>query len=315
VSAIEVHDLHKSYGDHVALRGIDFEVQAGEVVGFLGPNGAGKTTAMRILTGYISPSAGGARIEGHDVLSDAIEARRCIGYLPESAPIYRDMLVHDFLNYVGQIRGLGTADRARALDKVAAECGIMDRLHQRIDSLSKGYRQRVGLAQALIHEPSILILDEPTTGLDPNQIVDIRNLIREVGRQKTVLLSTHILSEVQATCDRVVIINQGSLVANGPVDDVTAQEQGGILVRVTFAPGKVAPKPESVQKAIGRITGVQRVTLCEAANPRHHAFEVLAAKDVRQELFAVATAEGLNLVELARAQSNLEEVFRRLTQA
>ena len=315
MSAIEVHDLHKSYGDHVALRGISFKIQPGEVVGFLGPNGAGKTTAMRILTGYISASAGGARVDGHDVLGDGIEARRCIGYLPESAPIYGDMQVKDFLNYVGQIRSLGTAERARGLHRVAMQCGITDRLDQRIDTLSKGYRQRVGLAQALIHEPSILILDEPTTGLDPNQIVDIRNLIREVGRHKTVLLSTHILSEVQATCDRVVIIHQGSLVADGPVDDVTTQQQGGILVRVTFAPGSVAPQAKTVKSAVARIPGVQRVTPCEAPDPEHHAFEVLAAVDVRQALFTLATEEGLALVELARAQSNLEEVFRRLTRA
>jgi len=313
VSAIEVHDLHKSYGDQLALRGISFSIRRGEVVGFLGPNGAGKTTAMRILTGYLSPTAGHASIEGNDVLGSPIQARESIGYLPESAPIYRDMRVYDFLNYIGRVRGLGTAERARGIDRVALQCGLTDHLRQRIDALSKGYRQRVGLAQALIHEPSILILDEPTTGLDPNQIVDIRNLIREVGRHKTVLLSTHILTEVQATCDRVVIINQGSLVADGPVDEVTTQEQGGILVQVIFAPGKVAPKPEVVQQAISRISGVQRVSPSQAPDPSHHAFEVLAVKDVREELFSVANDQGLKLVELARSQSNLEEVFRRLT--
>jgi ABC-2 type transport system ATP-binding protein len=315
VSAIEVQDLYKSYGDHVALRGINFQVKAGEIVGFLGPNGAGKTTAMRILTGYFAASSGAARIAGHDVLSHPIQTRRQIGYLPESAPIYGDMRIRDFLDYIGQVRAMGTAERARGIDRVAQQCGLTQRLGQRIDSLSKGYRQRVGLAQALIHEPSILILDEPTTGLDPNQIVDIRNLIREVGRSKTVLLSTHILSEVQATCDRVVIINQGAIVADGPVDAVTTQEQGGILVKVIFAPGKVAPKTALVEQAIGRIRGVQRVSACEAPNARHHAFEVLAKRDVRQALFAVANEQGLELVELAQAQSNLEEVFRRLTQS
>jgi len=315
VSAIEVQDLHKSYGDHIALRGISFQVKAGEVVGFLGPNGAGKTTAMRILTGYLSASAGNAIIEGHDVLDEPIEAKRQIGYLPESAPIYGDMRVRDFLNYVGQVRGMGTAERARGIDRVALQCGLTDRLSQRIDSLSKGYRQRVGLAQALIHEPSILILDEPTTGLDPNQIVDIRNLIREVGRHKTVLLSTHILSEVQATCDRVVIINQGSLVADGPVDEVTTQEQGGILVRATFAPGKVAPMADVIEQKVGEVIGVQRVTPFQTPDPSHHGFEVLANRDVRQALFSLANEEGVILLELSKAQSNLEEVFRRLTQA
>ncbi len=315
MSAIQVHDLHKTYGSHVALRGISFEIDPGEVVGFLGPNGAGKTTAMRILTGYLSSTAGHASIEGHDVLTSPIEARKRIGYLPENAPIYLDMQVHGFLDYIGRIRGLGRAERARGIDRVALQCGIADRLGQQVGQLSKGYRQRVGLAQALIHEPSILILDEPTTGLDPNQIVEIRNLIREIGRHKTVLLSTHILSEVQATCDRVIIVNHGEIVADGPVDDVTTQHQGGILVQVTFAPGTVAARSDTLHTAIRRVHGVQRVSPIEAANPTHHAFEVLAVTDVRRDLFEVAIDNGVVLLELARAQSNLEEIFRRLTQA
>lgn len=315
MSAIQVHDLHKSYGNHVALRGIHFKINHGEVVGFLGPNGAGKTTAMRILTGYLSPSAGHTKVEGHDVLEDPIAAQSCIGYLPENAPIYRDMMVHAFLDYVARVRGLGRAERARGIDRVAHQCGIADRLGQRVGELSKGYRQRVGLAQALIHAPSILILDEPTTGLDPNQIVEIRNLIRDIGREKTVLLSTHILSEVQATCDRVIIINQGNIVADGPVDDVTTQEQGGILVQVTLAPGSVAPSAARLQTEIRRLRGVQRVVSVEAADPNHHAFEVLAISDVRKDLFRLAVDNGVVLLDLSRAQSNLEEVFRRLTQS
>jgi len=315
MSAIQVQDLHKSYGSHVALRGISFGIEHGEVVGFLGPNGAGKTTAMRILTGYLSPSSGQTIVEGHNVLSEPIAARERIGYLPENAPIYADMQVHGFLNYVGEIRGLGRAERARGIDRVALQCGIADRLGQRVSELSKGYRQRVGLAQALIHEPSILILDEPTTGLDPNQIVEIRNLIRDIGRHKTVLLSTHILSEVQSTCDRVIIVNQGEIVADGPVDDVTTQQQGGILVQVTFAPGTVAPQAETLLRAVRLIHGVQRVSPMQASNTSHHAFEVLAVQDVRTALFQLAVDQGVILIELARAQSNLEEVFRRLTQA
>jgi ABC-2 type transport system ATP-binding protein len=314
MSAIQVHDVHKSYGSHVALRGISFEIDRGEVVGFLGPNGAGKTTAMRILTGFLSPSAGSTSIEGHDVLAEPVQARERIGYLPENAPVYPDMVVYSFLDYVARIRGLGRAERARGIDRVALQCGIADRLGQRVGQLSKGYRQRVGLAQALVHEPNILILDEPTTGLDPNQIVEIRNLIREIGRQKTVLLSTHILSEVQATCDRVIIINQGEIVADGPVDDVTTQQQGGILVKVTFAPGTVAPQAETLQTAIRRVGGVQRVTPMEAAEGYHHAFEVLAVSDVRKDLFQLAVDNGVVLLDLSRAQSDLEEIFRRLTQ-
>ena len=311
--AIEVVDLHKSYGAHLALKGIDFTVDEGEVVGFLGPNGAGKSTAMKIITGFIAPTAGTARVQGHDVLEEPIEARRHIGYLPENAPIYADMRVRDFLDYVGRIRGLGTAERARALERVADQCGIAPRMGQLVAELSKGYRQRVGLAQAMLHDPAILILDEPTTGLDPNQIVEIRNLIREIGRHKTVMLSTHILPEVQATCDRVLIVNRGMLVADGSTDDVTTREQGGQLVTVTYAPGKVAPRSEALLTALAALAGVERVKPLEDEDPTHYPFEVLASADVRGALFQVAVDQGLTLLELARERTNLEEVFRRLT--
>lgn len=314
MSAIQVRELHKSYGNHVALRGISFEVNEGEVVGFLGPNGAGKSTAMKIITGFLAPSGGSAAIQGHDVLLSPIEARGKIGYLPENAPIYPDMVVRDFLEYVGRVRGLGRAERATAIERVADQCGIPDRLGQRVGELSKGYRQRVGLAQALIHSPPILILDEPTTGLDPNQIVEIRNLIREIGRHKTVVLSTHILSEVQATCDRVVIINRGTLVADGATDEVTTRTRGGQLLQLTLAPGKVAPSAEAVAAALAHVSGVERVKAIEAATSEQYAFEVLASVDVRAELFRLAVDQGLVLLEMSREKSNLEEVFRRLTQ-
>jgi len=311
--AIAVQDLHKSYGSHVALRGIDFEVDHGEVVGFLGPNGAGKTTTMRILTGFMAPSAGTTQIEGHDVVAEPIKARTKIGYLPENAPIYPDMSVHGYLEYMGQIRGLGPSERVRSIERVALQCGISGRMGQKIAALSKGYRQRVGLAQALLHNPSILILDEPTTGLDPNQIVEIRNLIREIGRRKTVLLSTHILSEVQATCDRVLIINQGRIVADGRTDVVTANEQGGLLIQVTFAPGNVKPDRRGLTVALSKMEGVSELKRLEGESLEHFRFELLADKDLRQQLFQFANEQGLVLLELTRAQSNLEEVFRRLT--
>jgi ABC-2 type transport system ATP-binding protein len=313
MSAIEVVDLHKSYGAHVALRGISFAVDEGEVVGFLGPNGAGKSTAMKIITGFMAPSGGMARVMGHETLEHPIEARKNIGYLPENAPIYPDMRVRDFLTYIGRVRGLGTAERARAIERVADQCGIPDRLGQTIGTLSKGYRQRVGLAQSLLHEPRILILDEPTTGLDPNQIVDIRNLIREIGRRRTVILSTHILSEVQATCDRVVIINQGRLVADGATEAVTAATRGGQLLQVVLAPGKVDPGAEAVMAGLCGIEGVDSTRALEATDPSAYAFEVLASQDVRGEIFRFSVAQGLELLELAPERSNLEEVFRRLT--
>jgi ABC-2 type transport system ATP-binding protein len=311
--AIAVQDLHKSYGSHVALRGIDFEVDHGEVVGFLGPNGAGKTTTMRILTGFMAPTAGTTTIEGHDVVAEPIAARTRIGYLPENAPIYPDMSVHAYLEYMGQVRALGTAERARAIERVAVKTGITGRMAQKVGALSKGYRQRVGLAQAMLHDPSILVLDEPTTGLDPNQIVEIRNLIRDIGRRKTVLLSTHILSEVQATCDRVLIINQGRIVADGRTDVVTANEQGGYLVEVTFAPGTVNPNRRNLTVALSEISGVNQVKRLEGESLEHFRYEILADRDLRADLFHFAGQQGLVMLELARAQSNLEEVFRRLT--
>jgi len=313
MSAIEVTDLHKSYGSHVALRGISFTVSEGEVVGFLGPNGAGKSTAMKIITGYLSPSSGVARVMGHETLVDPIEARRSIGYLPENAPIYPDMRVRDYLDYIGRVRGLGTAERTRAIERVAEQCGIPDRLGQRVGALSKGYRQRVGLAQAMLHEPPILILDEPTTGLDPNQIVEIRNLIRDIGRKRTVILSTHILSEVQATCDRVVIINKGTLVADGTTDAVTARTRGGQLLQLLLTPGSVDPGAEAVLRAVQEIDGVASVRVVTAAGPDQYAFEVLADADVRRAVFRMAVQQGLELLELAPERTNLEEVFRRLT--
>jgi len=311
--AIVVQDLHKSYGSHVALRGIDFEVSHGEVVGFLGPNGAGKTTTMRILTGFMAPSAGTTQIEGHNVIAEPRDAARRIGYLPENAPIYTDMSVHEYLEYMGRIRELGPAERTRAIERVALQCGIAQRMGQKIADLSKGYRQRVGLAQALLHDPSILILDEPTTGLDPNQIVEIRNLIREIGRRKTVLLSTHILSEVQATCDRVLIIHQGRIVADGRTDVVTAKEQGGVLVQVTFAADTVNPKRRALTVALSELDGIVDITKLEADDHRHFRYELLADRDLRTDLFHFAGTQGLAMLELSRAQSNLEEVFRRLT--
>ena len=313
--AIAVRDLKKSYGAHVALRGINFSIEHGEVVGFLGPNGAGKSTAMKILTGYLTPSAGDASVEGYDVLTEPIQARAAIGYLPESAPLYTDMRVEDYLEFVGQVRGLGDAERTSAIARVASLCGIADRLAQTIGTLSKGYRQRVGLAQALLHDPSILILDEPTTGLDPNQIVEIRNLIREIGRKKTVLLSTHILSEVVATCDRVIIIHRGEIAADGPTRDVTVRDQGGRLLRVTYTAGKVTLTRDDLERRIRALPGVERCAALEEEDRAHHSFELLVASDLRPALFQLAVDEGLILLELHEEKSNLEEVFRRLTRS
>ncbi len=310
---IEVRDLRKQYGDFAALKGVSFSIQRGEIVGFLGPNGAGKTTTMKILTGFVAPSGGEARVAGLDVVADSLAVRASIGYLPEAAPVYADMRVGDYLDFVGQVRGLAPAERATSISRVAGECDIEDRLSQRVGTLSKGYKQRVGLAQAMLHQPPILVLDEPTSGLDPNQILSIRNLIRRIGESRTVILSTHILQEVQATCDRVLILNRGELVADAGIDSVRDAISGGNLYRATFVDGSVRLPEAEVRAAVASVPGVQRVTLQSADVPGQFPYEVLADRDVRGELFGVAVAKGLRLLELSREKSSLEEVFRRLT--
>ncbi|MCB9765902.1 MAG: ATP-binding cassette domain-containing protein [Alphaproteobacteria bacterium] len=311
---VEVEGLQKRYGDHAALAGVDFTISKGEIVGFLGPNGAGKTTTMKILTGFIAPTAGRARIRGVNVLVDPVAARRHLGYLPESAPVYRDMQVADYLHFMGRVRGLGEAERASAVARAVERCGLSDRVHQLIGTLSKGYRQRVGLAQAILHDPDLLILDEPTSGLDPNQIMDIRALIREIGERKTVILSTHILSEVQATCDRVLIINKGKLVADGPTDEVTAVSTGDV-VRVVVAPGKVRLTPDQIAEAIRGLPGVEslRVLTDAQLGEGEVSLELRANADVRAAIFRKAVELGVVLLELGQHRSDLEAVFRRLT--
>lgn len=313
MSTIEVHGLSKRFGDFQALRGVEFTVNKGEIVGFLGPNGAGKSTTMKILTGFWSPSEGTATVAGFDVVTETLEVRRRIGYLPESAPIYADMRVLDYLHFVGQVRGMAEGERAAAIDRVCGECDIADRLHQRVGTLSKGYRQRVGLAQALLHQPPILILDEPTSGLDPNQILAIRNLIRRIGESRTVILSTHILQEVQATCDRVLILNRGHIVADAPTDQIRSEQAGGALVRVSYAPGTVKLAPAAIAEKLRAVPGVTRVTEQGADDDVGVPFEILADRDVRSELFQLAVDNGLRLLELSKEKSTLEEVFRRLT--
>ena len=310
---IAVSHLQKRYGALTALHDVSFEVGPGEIVGFLGPNGAGKTTTMKILTGFCAPSGGSARVCGFDVVGDSLEARRRIGYLPESAPSYAEMRVLDYLDFVARVRGLAESERATAVERAATLTDIRDRLHQVIGTLSKGYKQRVGLAQALLHQPPVLILDEPTSGLDPNQIVAIRDLIREIGRSRTVILSTHILQEVQATCDRVLIVHKGRIVADAPTERIQAEQAGGALIRVAYGPGTVRLENARLRTLIEAVPGVTRVSRETALDEAQDRFEVLADRDVRPDLFQLAVREGLVLWEMDREQSTLEEVFRRLT--
>ena len=314
MDAIRVTALQKAYGPIRALQGIDFSISGGEVVGLLGPNGAGKSTAMKILTGFLSPSAGQVSVFGKDMLTDPIAVKKRIGYLPESAPLYPEMQVGDYLAFVAQVRGLGAAQSKRAIDRVLERCDLTDRRKQLIGTLSKGLRQRAGLAQALVHEPDVLILDEPTSGLDPNQIQEIRSLIREIGEKRTVLLSTHILSEVQASCDRVIIINQGKIVADGPTKDVTRIGQKESLHTLLGA-GKVHLSSKDILKGIQDIEGVIDVEEGFGAelSDDEHLVIIRAEKDVRRHVSQWAHDHGLLVLEQRREQRRLEDVFRSLT--
>ena len=215
---IQVIELSKDYGDVKALNQVSFEVKKGEILGLLGPNGAGKTTTYRILTGYLKPTSGTIKVKDFDILTDIIEIKKMIGYLPESAPIYKDMLVYDYLNYIADIRGVKSSDKLSHIKDLADICRLNEVMHKTIDELSKGYRQRVGIAHALMGDPDILVLDEPTSGLDPNQIVETREIIKRIGKEKTIIFSTHILSEAEATCDRVIIMDDGEIKADDTIE-------------------------------------------------------------------------------------------------
>lgn len=312
--AIRVDALEKNYGSIRALDGIDFKIHSGEVVGLLGPNGAGKSTAMKIMTGFVAPSSGRVSILGQDILTDPLGVKSKIGYLPESAPLYPDMQVGDYLRFITEVRQMGKADASRAIDRVLTRCDLRDRIHQSIGTLSKGLRQRVGLAQAMVHDPEILILDEPTSGLDPNQILEIRTLIREVGEKRTVLLSTHILSEVQASCDRVIIISDGQIVADGPTDQVTRMGQSESLHSL-IAPGKVRMDAQAILEGLAALASVSTVSQNFSAElgEDEFLFVIRSDFDVRKEIAQWVSAHGLLLLEQQREQQNLEEVFRNLT--
>lgn len=307
---IEVEGISKNFGVVKAVDKVSFSIAKGEVVGFLGPNGAGKTTTMRILTCYLPADEGEARVAGYDVLEDSMEVRSRIGYLPENAPLYPDMIVDEFLNYVASIRGIASDKKSKAISRMVEVCGMGDVLKKQIGELSKGYRQRVGLAQAIIHDPEILILDEPTSGLDPNQIREIRSLIKELGREKTVILSTHILPEVEATCSRVIIIDRGKIVIDGSIEEVTRKSRGA-NIHVVLVRGDKA-KIESGLKTLGDVESF------EAAGQEDglHRYEILARGGVHlgEQIFRMAADEGLSLAELRLEKTTLETAFADLTQ-
>jgi len=306
---IEVAGLTKRYGPTLAVSDVSFEVRKGEVLGFLGPNGAGKTTTMRVITGYLPPSEGKVLVAGYDVVEEPLEAKRRTGYLPETPPVYPDMTVTEYLGFVARIKGVARKEMKTRISEVIERCAITDHQHRQIGKLSKGYRQRVGLAQALIHNPEVLILDEPTAGLDPKQIIETRELIRRLAGQHTIVLSTHILPEVSKTCDRVVVINQGKVVAVGTPDELTHRLQGYETVLLTVE----GPAAEIIDK-LQRVGGVNMVEPREAQDTRVM-FEVHTEKghDVRAELARAVVESRWNLLELKTSGLSLEDIFLKLT--
>ncbi len=310
---ISIEGLTKDYGTTHALQGLNFEVPRGQIVGFLGPNGAGKSTTMKILAGYATPTAGTARIAGMDVTVDSIATRRMLGYLPENNPLYEEMIVVDFLDFVAQVRGIPAAERRARMKNTAERCGLVSVIGRKIGELSKGFRQRVGLAQAILHNPDLLILDEPTSGLDPNQIVEIRNLIKELGAAKTVILCTHILSEVQTTCNRVLIINEGKLVADDTPEHLTTGQGGTVQVVLASRFGGTL-QPTEVRSLLERIPGVSAVESGQAEGPGTLGFVLrYADEDPRRGLFEAAVKNNLLILEVRRRHVSLEETFRKLT--
>ena len=311
-SMIEIKNLKKNYGETQALRGLNFEVPRGQVVGFLGPNGAGKTTAMRILTGYMSPSSGDVKVGGINVVRDPIQTRRKIGYLPESNPLYEEMMVQEYLEYGASVRRIENSQRATAIKNAVERCGLGPVRGKDIGQLSKGYRQRVGLANAILHDPDLLILDEPTTGLDPNQVLEIRSLIKELGEEKTVLMSTHILPEVQATCSRVLIVSQGEIVADD-APDILTQSGGRVELELALRSGTVL-SGDQISGLLEKLPGVKEVTSVKPEEDSALAFSLrIGEEDPRRALFDLAVDHGLIILRLDRQRISLEETFRRLT--
>jgi len=303
---LAVENVRKRYGQIVAVDDLSFEVDRGEVVGFLGPNGAGKTTTMRMLTGTLQPDEGVVRFDGRPIAEDLGAAKRRVGYLPESNPLYDEMLVAEYLEYVAELRDLERGEARSGISSAVAETGIEEVFYRPIGELSKGFRQRTGLAAAILHRPEVLILDEPTEGLDPNQRVDIRRLVSELGRERTVLLSTHVMQEVEATCSRVVILSRGRLVAQGGVDELIARRTGAARYVVEI-------EGEGIEAALAELPGVSGHR-AEPVNGRTRIhLEVPDGGELRPAIFALARDRAWTLWELHREQASLEQVFRTLT--
>ncbi len=300
--SIKIQNISKYYGKQKALNDVSFEIKSGEIIGFLGPNGAGKSTLMKIITGYIPPSEGDVFINGINVLENSMEIRKKLGYLPEQNPLYGDMYILEYLNFIAGIYKI--KNKKERIEEVVNLTGLKPEINKKIHTLSKGYKQRVGLAQAIIHDPEVLILDEPTSGLDPNQIIEIRNLIQNLGKHKTVMLSTHIMQEVEAICDRIVIINKGTIVANDETDKLylnTKEKVGTLFVEFS--------NDISVNK-INTISNIRKLT---KLNNNKFEIEFLLSKDIRQDIFELAVKEKNAVISIQLKEKSLEQVFSDLT--
>jgi len=305
---IKVEHLTKRFANTVAVNDISFEVEEGEILGFLGPNGAGKTTTMRILTCFMPATEGKATVAGFDVFTQSLEVRKRIGYMPENAPLYPEMRVREYLNFRAKLKGIPRSERRKKIGERMEQCGVLDVQDRIIGQLSKGYRQRVALTEALIHDPKVLILDEPTIGLDPNQIRQTRQLIKSLGNTHTIILSTHILPEVEMTCGRVIIINKGRIVAMDTPENLTEKLRAGGAVHV-----EVRGPVKEVTKAIEAIPGVTRVSAQQKGDICDMSVETEKEKDVREDIFSCVARNGWTLREMHREMMTLEDVFVQIT--
>lgn len=304
---ISIQNLTKVYDDVSVVDAMSLDIPEGQILGLLGPNGAGKSTTLRILTGYLPPSSGTILVNGLDVRNNSKEVRELIGYLPESSPIYPDMLVYDYLKYIAEVWGLDQEKKSSRLKELSHICGIRDVMHKTVSSLSKGYKQRVGLAQAMMSDPKILVLDEPTSGLDPNQIAEIRSIIKEIGKEKTIIFSTHILSEAEATCDRVVIVNKGKIAADGTMDELKSSSQTEHLTRLSLQ----GADRQDAEEFFTKIPGVEKVICTGRENQLD--VKLYSSSDLRADLYIAIKTRDWILLELLQEKKSLENVFRLFT--
>jgi len=307
---IEIKNLTKKFGSETVLNNISFEVKRGEILGFLGPNGAGKTTTMKIITSFWSATSGQVKIDGLDGEKDSLSIKKKIGYLPETVPLYDDMRVYEYMKFIAEIRGIPKSEIKKRIKKVSEECGIRKVIRKPIEELSKGYRQRIGLAQAIMHEPDILILDEPTTGLDPNQIAEIRDLIKKIGKEKTIIFSTHILSEVSAVCDRVIIINEGKIVGEGSPQELINKIKSSGMIYV-----KIKGNKEEVLDKLKAMENVEKIDVKDKESEDIYGYNIKSKPgvDLREYLSTSVMNGGWSILEFNKKEVSLEDVFRELT--